>query len=431
MRTITFVLLSLLAVPLSAAPWFEISPAAPTSETPIAITFTTESMADCGPTDGEVTVSGKTVHVRLFRSPDVGVCPPDVRERRVRVEIGTLPIGDYTFTADYKAIQWRGRFVVRNPAVHMIVVPGAGGSPVVVGVFATEVCADPSCPGVAVTFGGIPALTPHLEQGALVVTAPPGDPRLPALLDIEVTAPRGLRIVIPGGVYYSGLEPDLTVFEPVLFPVLESGPGAFGSRWTTRATIDNHGVYFAEPYNRIDRFLCLDVNCDRPGAPNSVFEFDGSGFPQGAVLYVPRAEPLVFGLRIRETTHSDDPGIELVPVRGSQFFRNGMTLVNVPVGSAYRTKLRIYAFEPAPATVVTVALRARDGRRSYLSVPLERRSGLGAVPFYAEIDLQKVFAREADSVTIRIDWRLNTPVWAFASAVHNASQRMIAITPQP
>jgi len=91
-------------------------PPAPTSQTPIAVKFTTEPLGDCGPTTGEVTIAGNAVHVRLFRTPAAPSCLPTIAPRVVQIDLGTLPIGEYALTAEYQKIEWSGRFVVRSPA---------------------------------------------------------------------------------------------------------------------------------------------------------------------------------------------------------------------------------------------------------------------------------------------------------------------------
>jgi hypothetical protein len=113
MRLVTAVLLLLCALPLFATS-LALSPAPPVTNTPVLATFTTDAIADCGPTDGTVTISGTTIHVALFRAPNVGVCPPDVRPRSATVNLGLLAAGTYTLIAEYKDISWNERFTVAD-----------------------------------------------------------------------------------------------------------------------------------------------------------------------------------------------------------------------------------------------------------------------------------------------------------------------------
>jgi hypothetical protein len=422
---------AVLALPAAGA-WFEVSPQSPTSETPITITFIIEPLGDCGPTTGEVTVAGKAVHVRLFRTPGAPSCPPTIAPRAVSMKLGTLPIGQYTLSADYSYsqnpsfnVEWSGRFVVRNPTPFMSLpmTSRAGGLPIRLNGTINEVSAS---------FGGVPATSYRQEDDGLVAIAPPHEP---GLYDVEITGPNGQHSEIPGGIYYfdGAKTPDLTMFEPVLFPVLDSASGAFGTRWIATATIQNNGGY-VETFNRIDQLECIARPCFELRAPHFTFDFRGIGYPHGAVLYVPRQAhgTLAYGLRIVDQSNPDDIGFELKPVRESQFFREVMTLLNVPIGADYRTKLRIYALDPLIQPYVSISVSgSSDLRHGWAAILSIKRSANVTEPAYAELDLQSVSELQGiNNATISIAGPTGGPVWAFASAVHNKSQRTIIITPQ-
>jgi hypothetical protein len=222
------------------------------------------------------------------------------------------------------------------------------------------------------------------------------------------------------------------VFEKVLFPVLDNMPGAAGSRWTSTATIENPGLSYVETFNRLDRVACFTRPCMELRPPSSVFDFDGVGFPGGALLFVPRESSMVFGLRVADTSRENGPGTELMPVRESQFFRSALTLVNVPIGPAYRTKVRIYALDPLPQPYVNFAVQipGEDVARSAGIVALQRSSN-PFEPSYAEVDLGTIPQLQGGTratVSIHPSWQ--APTWAFASAVHNTSQRVLIVRPQ-
>lgn len=419
MRKVFLLTAILTAAPLSAA-WVEFSPVVTASDTPISVTFITQILADCGPTQGEVTLSGTTVHVRLFRAPDVGTCPPDERPRIVTVQLGTLPVGAYTLTADYQTIHWTSRFVVRNPSAQPIAASTIGGFPM-------EFAPDT----VSVTFGGIAASGIFPEGDHVIAKTPRHDP---GLYDIELTASGGKHFVIPAGIYFfdPGVPPDTTIFEPVLFPVLDSVSGAYGSRWTSTATIQNNAGTI-ETFNRLDDVKCFTLPCMELRPARSSFDFAGTGFPHGALLWVPREDPgsMAFGLRIEETSKGNDPGTELMPVRESQFFRRTMMLVNVPVGQAYRTKVRIYALDPLPDPLVYIGTPLMLGEAFWSTSLRLQASPATAVPAYGEIDLSGIPKLQGlEKVTIEIYAQWGAPIWAFAAAVLNQSQRTIIITPQ-
>ena len=407
---------AVLALPAAGA-WFEVSPPAPTSETPITITFTTEPLGDCGPTTGEVTVTGRSVRVRLFRPAGTPPCPPDVRPRQARISLGTLPIGEYALTADYNNIKWSGRFVVRNPFINPSMTSTAGGLPIRLNGTINEVSA---------TFGGVPAALYRQEDGALVAITPPHNA---GLYDIEVTGPNGQHSQIPGGIYYfdRAETPDLTMFEPVVFPVLDSPSGAFGTRWIATATIQNNGGYI-ETFNRVDPLECIARPCIELRSPHTTLDFRGIGYPHGAVLYVPRQphSTLAFGLRIADKSNPDDIGFELKPVRESQFFRGVMTLLNVPIGPDYRTKVRIYALDPILPYISISITSSSDLLHGWATILPLKPSQNVTEPSYAEIDIQSVAElRGIENATISTGG-----TWAFASAVHNKTQRTIIIPPQ-
>ncbi len=409
-----FLSLFVLASAASAA-WFEISPPAPTSDTPIAVTFTTESLADCGPTQGDVTINGTSIQVRLFRRDASPSCPPDIRPRIVRVDLGALPLGEYSLVAEYKTIEWRGKFVVRNPAVRLAVTSRSGGLPVAISIDNAR----------SVKFGGV-AASLFRQSGRIVAIAPPHDP---GLYDIEIADANGQQLTFSAAIYYfdPNAPPDATIFEKVLFPILDRVLGAAGAQWSTVATIENQSADAIETFAQLNIVPKL-----RPSF--SFFEFAGHGYPHGALLHIPRqsSQGLAFSLRISETSGVLAPGVDLLPVRESQFFRSVLTLANVPVSSEYRTRVRIYGLDPLPETYVSIsALLSGDPLRAWGEIlPLHRSTSVDE-PAYGELDLNSVpELRGRDRVTVLISAPWGAPVWAFASAVHGVSQRTLIIRPQ-
>ncbi len=410
MKILTLIF-ALTTSPLAAA-WFEVSPPAPTSETPIAITFTTEPLGDCGPTQGDVSIVGASVHVRLFRPDNAPACPPTIDPRRMRVDVGTLPAGEYTLAAEYQNIEWRGKFVVRNPAVALAVTSRSGGLPVAIHI--------PNA--MSVTFGSVSASLLKTSSGLLAI-APP---HAPGLFDIDVADVNGNQTTLRGAVYYFDptVPPDPTVFEKVLFPVLDRVTGAAGTQWNSVVTVENLSGDPTETFNQLGTLPRLRL-------PFSSFEFAGHGFPHGALLHIPRqsSSTMAFSLRISESS-SIDPGFELVPVRESQFFRGPLTLANVPIGSAYRTKLRIYALDPLPDASLSVSALLSSDRAWGTTLSLQRSISVDQ-PSYAELDLGSMpELRERDRVTVQISAPAGAAFWAFASAVHSTSQRTVIIRPQ-
>jgi len=387
----------------AVATWFEVSPPAPTPQTPVSITFTTAPMGDCGPTQSEVSIAGTNVHVRLFSAAGTPACAPTVIPRTIRVDIGALPVGLYDLSADYNEIQWRGSFVVRSATTALAVTSTAGLLPV-------------SIPNGAnsVTIGGVAAnLLNDPESGRTFAL----EPHEPGLYSVTVTDANGNGLAVPNPIVYfdPAAPPDLTVFERVLFPVLDSFAGANGSVWDSVATVENVGGDYVETFNTIGTVPRL-----RP--PFSSFQVNGRGHPHGALVYIPRQTAMAFSLRVRDVA-SDDPGFEIVPVRESQFFLSGLTLANIPIGAGYRTRLRIYGIDPLPDASLSIASRE-------WSTELQMQRGASIdEPAYAEVDLATVpQLRGLDNITLQIF--ASGPIWAFASAVHTPTQRTIIIGPQ-
>jgi hypothetical protein len=381
----------------------------------VTITFITDPYPTCGPNKADVSISGRNILVTMAHAGDG--CGADVNPRVLSVTIGTLPVGEYSLTAEFERVQWSGRFVVRNATGQLTAVSMLGGTPVTM-LFARQ--------GDEIRFGGTLALNPRVESGALVVTAPRHEPGL-----YDITIKEGSdTLTIPGGIYFfdPSAPPDGTVFERVLFPVFDSASGAFGSRWMATAAIANPSLSYVETFNRIDRIACIDRPCMELRPPRSMFDVDGTGYPHGAILYGPRGS-LVYGLRVREMTRSDDPGVEILPVRDAQFFRQPLTLVNVPASAAYRTKIRMYGIDPLPLPQVSVSILIDGESQTHLVLTDLVRSTDPAQPAYAEFDLQPLLNGRGEHALITVVSPFGA-VWAFASAVHNSSQRMIVITPQ-
>jgi hypothetical protein len=342
-------------------------------------------------------------------------CPPDIRPRTVRINLATLSVGEYTLTAEYKSVEWRGKFVVRNPAVPLAVTSRAGGLPVALSV--------PTA--TTVKFGGASA-TILKESGRLVAIAPPHDP---GLYDINIVDAEGNQTSLRSAVYYFDptLPPDATVFEKVLFPVLDRVVGAAGTQWNAVATIENLGADAVETFNELSTVPKLRQ-------PYSSFEFAGHGFPHGALLYIPRrsSPEMAFSLRVSESSSVPGSAVDLLPVRESQWFRRPLILANVPIGSEYRTKVRIYAVDPLPSAYVSIsALLSSDPPRAWAEILRLQRSTSVDQPSYGELDLGGIpELRGRDRVTIVIVAPWGAPVWAFASAVHSASRGTLLVAPQ-
>jgi hypothetical protein len=215
--------------------------------------------------------------------------------------------------------------------------------------------------------------------------------------------------------------------------VLINTPGAHGSQWVSEAAIANPAHWDIETYNDIVPFECIDYPCGERLPGGSYVAFTGDGYPNGIALIAPRAEAgnLAFSLRVRDTSRAAEGyGTQVPVVRERDMFRNTeLTLLDLPVDSRYRTKVRMYAFDAGEHDAeVTVD----DGVRSPATyfVPVRRNcSGreCHGIPWYAEVDLATTATDQRVNVYIRFG-DPEAPAWAFASVTNNETQQVTIVT---
>ena len=403
-------------------------PFGPTSRTPIDVHIP----MICGITGESVSRVGDVFKITLL-DPACVITIPIPYLHTVRLPL--LDPGEYrveVFLEGQDSVHGSTSFVVRNGAaqkpfeIHPFAVPSFGGD---LRLRMTGVSCGASCAGVKVLVGGVEAT--GLEQatdGTLWFEAPAH----PAgLVDVQVVLGDAIA-VSPGALYYFD-EPERSVFERILFPVVFATDGANGSRWRSEATMSNPRPWFVENANTLSPLRpCLVYPCGERLAPREVISY-GDGYPRGFVLQAPRPEApdLAFALRIRDVSRqAEGLGTQVPVVREKDFAHGtGVTLLDVPVDPRYRVKLRVYVIEPLPAYGQNslMTLRNTSTRATTLIRSFELQPGGLNEPHYAEIDLPSGAANER--VNVHLTLPLDATAWAFATVTNNATQQVTIVTP--
>lgn len=432
-------LAALLLTTTASAAITELTPTAPTSATPVSLTITSEPSSPCPPTVGSLTRSGNTVRLALV--PFTGACIAIIAPWKATFDLGTFAPGEYTVDVTLGGQPYVAtKFVVRNaapaftlqPFAHVARPAGAqtdgGVEAVIDGVDPAQLCTFELCPNVKVLFGDVVA-QPRMAAGKLTVRVPP---HAPGVVDMKIVAEdRGVTLTSAGAAYFydRSAAPDLSVWSRVLFPVLQSSAGAFGAQWITDAVVRNGNSYIVENFNRVDPFQCFDVGCERMSA-GEYRKFEGRDHPRGAVLLVPResVDAFSFGSRVRDRAREgEDFGTELPVLRESAMRRARFRLLDIPVTSAYRSKLRVYVYTPDDGLEATIVGSFPDREGGFLRrLPLERVDRTFA---YAEIELQTIPDLKSDRLILEVLSPSELPAWAFVTVTNNASQRVTLVTP--
>lgn len=131
-------------------------------------------------------------------------------------------------------------------------------------------------------------------------------------------------------------------------------------------------------------------------------------------------------------------------VRESEFHKDAVFLLNVPVTPEFRQTLRIYSMDPA-ATTVAVRVFGISGSHpeAFHAAPVDPILGQTSVPLVPGIrdgvpafavvnDLSSIAnLNGASRVGIEVDHAAaGPPIWAFVSVTNNETQHVTVITPE-
>jgi len=273
-----------------------------------------------------------------------------------------------------------------------------------------------------VFFDNVQANVLSANPDEIVVAAPN---HAPGVVDLFVN---GIRVV--GAFYYvpNDKTPDLAFYEPVLFPVGFSGPGAFGSLWATEIFLRNENE-FAITLSPLSTFNlgCVPFQCELKIPPHTT-RTTGTTTPNGFIAHVPRmAAPNVhFGLLVKDLSRQSEAlGTEVPVVREKDLYDHALELLNIPTDLRFRVTLRIFTLSGPGSVKVEIA--SMSGENLVSTSVLTSGN-----PAY--IQLSPMFPQIAGKGPLRI--RISPPLagdrslWAFASITNNETQYVTTISPQ-
>lgn len=427
-------LLFLAVLPLSAG--LSLDPLGPLSGQSVTLRVPSA----CGFGGATVTRDGRNVHVVL--QPQVTACPTPPLTRPYLVPLGTFDPGEYHVDVQ-GADTTLGTldFVVRDSApnrdfaIHPAVVRTQPFGLKLRVLFAKDPCGG-DCATTSIDVGGVTIPWSQLQDDSF--DAPP---HAKGLVDVRIINHQE-TITLPGAIYYwDGSEPDPSVFERVLFPVLFEGGGVGGSHWVSEAVIWNPTLWTIENANFVEPVVCLGFPCAERRSPRSRSAFSGDAYRNGIALVSPRNEAPFFNLnlRVRDTTRQAEGfGSEVPVVREADMYRNTqIPLLEVPLDPRYRVKVRVYAFpdriyDGYRNNSLAAIIRMNPLTMAYTrtSLPLDAPCNGGycpANPLYSEFTVAPGSAQE------RVDLYIELPEgaigWAFASITNNTTQEVALVTP--
>jgi hypothetical protein len=229
--------------------------------------------------------------------------------------------------------------------------------------------------------------------------------------------------------------PDPAAFDRVLFPVLFSGPGAFGSLWQTDAVIENVSTGVVGEWRTIT--LANDcppaAPCPGPVQPRATGYVSAASRERG-LLYFPerRHEGLLrYGLHVRDTSRSaQDLGTE-IPVITPRQTTFDLSLLDIPADTRYRRTLRIYDIDGIERSVqVSVMPMGPLAIAETFGVALTTGCATAVcdAPAYATINLDPVVAKiSAQRVRVRVSSpQHDARLFAVVTVTNNDTQHVTA-----
>lgn len=435
-------LLLIIASTASAAN-IRFDPPDPNSRTPVTA-YVLGAVNNCDPQGWTVTKNGSAISIVV----DVPCSAPFplIKGWIIPVDLDVLPAGIYSVTATvYGMTIGTATLVVRDASPPFDVVPNVaditGGDQIrLIGENLVS-CAQSCVP--TVRFGDAIAHIDSVSLGEIDVRAPDH-----AAGPVDVTVESDNSVLrSPGAFYYVPSlvqQLDPAFYEPVLIPVIYSGPGAYGSSWDTEVVLRNENDYPLTLHSGSIFYVgCSIVLCDLRPQPHASVKLTHDAFrvqyPTGYIQFVPRqaAPKLHFGVLVRDLSRQAEAfGTEIPVIRESEIFDRPFELLNVPTDSRFRVGLRLYGLGGAAYPHITIwssdaytplisPLVSTDMQLSTIA------SGLfaGTRPAYAQIsDLVGAYPQLIGKGPLRIV--IDRGGWAFVTVTNNETQHVTTITPQ-
>lgn len=386
-----------------------------------------------GPGAPYLRIAPGQITIDLMREQGVLLTPAEWGER---VRVDGVPAGTYDVVVRSEAQEWERKTLVVHPRPFSIAPAfGAGGTEVLIEGIRTGCELGPCTP--VVRFGS--------EEANAVRVTDEGDiaaetPSVSGNVDVTVIA-AGKTYTLPGGYtgVASGTPPVLSRMEKVLLPLNFRGDGAHASEWRTE-TVVRSDAPIRVPTEPLIHFELLlpDLSAFTPLAPGVHVPFPEERVEGGVYLYVPRGleKRLTWKSHILDRSRSaTDRGTELPVVRVDDT-SSVIRLVDVPLRSLFRARLRIYDFDTLEDRNVEVLITNKDGAEVRLYATLHVPSCVTPpcvmyrAPF-AAFDLSAI-PELADAGEVDITLRAETNdarLWAFVSISNNETQRVTLYTP--
>jgi hypothetical protein len=409
-----------------------VAPRLPTSVTPIEFRYPTF----CGAGLQSITRAGSVISIRYSPGP---CSPPFYAMSRVALPEKTLAPGQYrvdlirvSSPPHPDAVAASALFTVRPAEPQPLRVrPSAvfrGGRVRIESTDGSPVCPPAGCDSVRI--GGQEALSVEIDEENVWVSTPAA----PGVYDVTVVTGSTETTARAALYVFNELTPfDATQFERILLPIKFNGSGAHGSQWVTEQVIANR-----RPWNIDTGHVELSLSMvwfNRSLEANAYYRESVFGGPRGFGLLVPRADAddVSVAIRIRDTSRVDEGfGTEIPAVREEDMAHNEpLSLLDVPLDTRYRVKLRVYAFVPdalRSAATVRTLVRSGDARPAIQELELRRDCATcPEMPLYGELDLPLASLARVD---VRIDGPDEALTWGFITVTNNDTQQVTTVTPQ-
>jgi hypothetical protein len=238
---------------------------------------------------------------------------------------------------------------------------------------------------------------------------------------------------------------DDTLFEQVLVPFDTQTITGVNTIWTAELRVRNDGD---QPINLFPEkcfFLGREFPCfqraDVPARTTILLDQIKPDYatPAAIFLYVPKARAADVSFNLRVAAAGDPIGTEIPVVRERNYRTGRTTLLNIPLGAGSRPSLRIYS-----PILLSHVFRVRIYRDPGDVLILERSFELivptdppipAVVPIMVDASSALADASLQNPGRVRVTIEQSfpqsaLPYWPLATITDNATQRIIAITPQ-
>lgn len=257
-----------------------------------------------------------------------------------------------------------------------------------------------------------------------------------------------MRLIALSLVLFFSLSAHGDGWRRVLLPVWMRGEvaGAFGSRWVADAAGFNGSPQWQVNITGDPLTHCRQCGAVGPRAVIEDFRLPATKRPgEGRFVYlftpvagVDHTDRVTIELHVRDISRESEGHGTEVPVVGAEDTFTAETpiaLVNIPMGSLYRQKLRIYDFDGEFGRTVNVKIYRHLGVSALVA---ERSVTLSSAPVpeyphypgYAQLDLDTMpEVAGLDRVHVVIELSEQGSFWAFVSVTNNVTQQVTTVSP--